>query len=85
MVLVIIIIIIIIIKEEYSCVVLLHGERESRRGLDLEFGDCGDSEGGGKVGYIHCGGAESAGRLHLRGSECETWKETRLNSKGDGT
>lgn len=37
-------------------------EGEKRRGLDLEFGDCGDSEREVKVGDIDCGGAESAGR-----------------------
>lgn len=36
-------------------------------------------------GDIHCGGAESAGRVHLRGSESEIWKEKRLNSKRDDT
>jgi hypothetical protein len=71
-------------KEAYSYGVLLYGG-ERRRGLDLEFGDCGDSEAERKVGDVHCGGAGSAGRLHLRGSESETWKEKRLNSKQDDT
>jgi hypothetical protein len=71
-------------KEECSYVVLLYGG-ERRRGLDLEFDDCGDSEGEGKVGDVHCGGEEGAGRLHLRDSESKTWKEKRLNNKRDGT
>jgi hypothetical protein len=57
--------------------------RQKRYGLDLEFGDCGDSEGEGKLGDIHCGGTESVCLVHLRGSESETWKEKRLNSKRD--
>ena len=41
-------------------------------------------KGEGKVGDIHCGGAESGGRLHLGGSGSETWKEKRLNNKRNG-
>jgi hypothetical protein len=32
--------------------------REKWRGLDLEFGNCGDSEGKGTVGDIQCGGTD---------------------------